>query len=177
MKKTHGRTVTKTARLAGAGLLLAAMLAACPLSAQEQKSEPDAARIAAARELLAAIGGTEQAKATVESLKQALIANMRASEPAKAVGFAAYAEAATKHDGPIVSKYLADIDSLAVNFYARRFSAEEMAAIAAFQKSEAGRKFQALTPELGSQIAARSMQLQADVLRAVEKGAAGAQPQ
>ena len=92
-----------------------------------------------------------------------------------AARLAAYAEAEMKPDSPRVVKYLADVESLAVNFYARRFTAEEMQAIAAFQTSPAGRKFQALTPELGSQIAARTMLFQGDVIRTIEKGAAAQQ--
>ncbi|MCB1519984.1 MAG: DUF2059 domain-containing protein [Hyphomicrobiaceae bacterium] len=159
-----------------AGTFHAAISVAQPAAAPaDEQSDPDAARLEAAKALVAAIGGGEQARATVENLKKALIANIQASVPAQAVGFAAYAEAEMKPDSPRVVKYLADVESLAVNFYARRFTAEEMQAIAAFQTSPAGRKFQALTPELGSQIAARTMLFQGDVIRTIEKGAAAQQ--
>lgn len=152
---------------------LAPLLGAAAGSAQEQ-SEPDAARLTAARALVAALGGRDQASSTVDRLRSALIANIQSQQPAKAVGFAAYAEKVMAPDGDIVGKYLGDVESLAVNFYARRFSAEELAAITAFQTSPAGRKFQAVTPELGQQIAARTMQLQGEVIRRIEQGAAGA---
>jgi hypothetical protein len=48
-----------------------------------------------------------------------------------------------------------------------------MKAIATFQQSVAGRKFNKLTPELGGLIAKRMGQFQTDLIKAVQKGAAG----
>jgi len=166
----------------GALAVMAASLLAVgvagPARAQDL-GEPDAARIAAARALVDAIGGKSQALSTVDQLRKALIANIQATIPGKAVGFAAYAEKVMAEDSPQVTKYLGDVESLAVNFYARRFTTAEIEAITAFQKSEAGRKFLSQTPELGSQIAARTMLFQREVVGEVEKGAAGedAKPQ
>lgn len=139
-------------------------------------AEPDAAHIAAARELVKAMDAQGQARASLEQLRQALIARVQASEPAKAVGYSAYADKAMQPDGPLVKGFLSDLDNMAVQFYARNFTPDEMTAIGAFQSSEAGRKFNKLTPELGGLIAARMGQFQSDLIKAVEKGAAATAP-
>lgn len=144
-------------------------------SAQEPATaaEPDAARVAAARDLVKAMDAEGQTRGSLAQLRQALIARMQASEPAKVVGFTAYVDKEMRTDGPLVKDFLADLDAMAVQFYARNFTPEEMKAIAAFQMSEAGRKFNALTPELGGLVAARMNRFQSDLIKAVEKGAAG----
>ncbi|MFN3868871.1 MAG: DUF2059 domain-containing protein [Hyphomicrobiaceae bacterium] len=141
----------------------------------QQPAAPDDARIAAARALVEAMGGEGHAQATVAGLKDALIKHMQSTEPAKVVGFVAYMDRELAPTGPRVAAYMADVQRIAVDFYAQRFTAAELEQIAAFQKSEAGRKFQALTPEVGQAIAQRSMQFQADLLRAIEQGAGAPQ--
>lgn len=139
-------------------------------------TEPDAGQIAAAKDLVKAMDAEGQARSSLEQLRQALIARVQASEPSKAVGYSAYADKAMQPDSALVKSFLSDIDNMAVQFYARNFTPDEMKAIGVFQSSEAGRKFNKLTPELGGLIAARMGQFQSDLIKAVEKGAAGATP-
>lgn len=141
--------------------------------AQEKSPEPDAAHVTAARELVAAMDANGQALASLEQLRQALIMRIQANEPKKVVGFTAYADKEMDPNGPRVKGFLADMENIAVQFYARGFTPEEMKAIAAFQASDAGRKFNKLTPELGGLIATRMGQFQTELLKAIEKGAAG----
>lgn len=132
----------------------------------------DPATLAAAEKLVAAMGAEDQAKTTIASLKQALIGYTQSNEPSKVVGFTAYADKELAPGSPRVTGYLADVARLAAEFYARRFSVEELNAITAFQSSAAGRKFQAQTPELGAAIAERTMQFQSDLIRTIQQGAA-----
>lgn len=149
-----------------------------PLVAQQQppaaeaQKPADPAAIAAAEKLVAAMGAEDQARATIDSLKRALIGHTQATEPAKVVGFTAYADKELAPGSPRVTQYLGEVSRLAVAYYAQRFTVEEMNAIAAFQTSAAGRKFQALTPELGAAIAERTMQFQSDLIRTIQQGAA-----
>ncbi len=147
-------------------MVLAAQLAA------QQPVPADPQRIAAAQALVNAMGGEMHARATIEGLKNALVKHVQASEPAKVIGFTAYMEKELAPNSPRVTSYMGDVARIAVDFYAQRFTAEELNQITAFQNSQAGRKFQALTPEVGQAIAERTMQFQADLIRAVEQGAA-----
>ncbi|HRY06990.1 MAG TPA: DUF2059 domain-containing protein [Hyphomicrobiaceae bacterium] len=146
---------------------------AAPLVAQQATPEPDDAHVVAARELVVAMDAKAQTLTSVAQLRQALIMRMQATEPKKVVGFTAYADKEMAAGSPRVTQFLADIENIAVQFYARNFTPEEMKAIAAFQHSPAGRKFNKLTPELGGLIASRMGQFQSDVIKAIEKGAAG----
>lgn len=143
-----------------------------PPAAAEAPKPADPAAIAAAEKLVAAMGAEDQARATIDSLKRALIGHMQSTEPAKVVGFTAYADKELAAGSPRVTQYLGEVSRLAVAYYAQRFTVEEMNAIAAFQTSPAGRKFQALTPELGAAIAERTMQFQSDLIRTIQQGAA-----
>lgn len=160
-----------------AATLAVAMATSTPLVAQQQPpaeapKPADPAAIAAAEKLVAAMGAEDQARATIDSLKRALIGHTQATEPAKVVGFTAYADKELAPGSPRVTQYLGEVSRLAVAYYAQRFTVEEMNAIAAFQTSAAGRKFQALTPELGAAIAERTMQFQSDLIRTIQQGAA-----
>lgn len=158
---------TKTALFAAA-----AALAALTISSRAEQPPADPARIAAAQALVNAMGGEMHARATVAGLKVALVKHVAATEPAKVVGFNAYMEKELAPSSPRVTSYLSDVGRIAVEFYAQRFTTEELNQITAFQNSEAGRKFQALTPELGHKIAQRSMAFQTDLLRTIDQGAA-----
>lgn len=155
-------------------MLMAAGVGDRALAQVTAGAEPDASHVAAARELVKAMDAEGQARASLEQLRQALIARVQASEPAKAAGYSAYAEKAMQPGGALVKGFLSDLDNMAVQFYARNFTPDEMKAIGVFQSSEAGRKFNKLTPELGGLIAARMGQFQSDLIKAVEKGAAAA---
>lgn len=155
-----------------------AMPAAPPGPAgQPQAVAPlDPARVAAARDLVAAMDARNQAQASIVQLKQALIMRIQASDPKRTVGFAAYAEREMDPNGPRVQALVAELENSAVSFYAHYFAPEEMAQIAAFQRSAAGRKFTQYMPELGAVIGQRMGQFQVEVMQAVEQGAAaGAQ--
>lgn len=163
--------------LAGIGrvvVLVAAVVIALPAAAQETSPAPDAARVDAAKALVKAMDAEGQTRMSLEQLKQALIMRIQASDPKKVAGFAAYTEKEMDPQGPRVKNFMAEIDNIAVQFYARNFTVEEMKVISAFQSSDAGRKLTKVTPELGGLIASRMGAFQVDLMKAVEQGAAGA---
>lgn len=155
-----------------ASVICAVALAGAAM-AQQATPEPDATHVAAAKELVTAMDANAQALASIEQLRQALVMRMQANEPNKVVGFTAYADKEMGPTSPRVKEFLSDMENIAVQFYARSFTPDEMKAIAVFQKSEAGRKFNKLTPELGGLIATRMGRFQSDIIKAIEKGAAG----
>ncbi|MFV0367396.1 MAG: DUF2059 domain-containing protein [Hyphomicrobiaceae bacterium] len=134
--------------------------------------EPDAKHVAAAEALVKAMDARGQTLASIERLKQALIMRIRANEPQKAVGFTAYTDRELDPNGERVQKFLSEMNNIAVQFYARNFTPQEMQAIAQFQQSAAGRKYNQIMPELGGLIAQRMNKFQAEVLQAVHQGAA-----
>lgn len=163
-----------TLALVGAlATILCSVMLIAPLAAQQATPEPDAGHVTAAQELVSAMDAKGQALSSIEQLRQALVMRIQASEPKKVVGFTAYADKEMSPDSPHVKQFLADMDNIAVQFYARNFTPQEMKAIAAFQQSPAGRKFNKVTPELGGLIASRMGQFQSEVIQAIEKGSAG----
>ena len=79
----------------------------------------------------------------------------------------------TQPDKPRVKQFIADMEDAASKFYAERFTADELKAIVAFQTSEAGKKFQKLTPELVAFIAPRMTAFQEGLIRDMQKGIEG----
>lgn len=145
-----------------------------PSPAQEATPAPDAAQVSAAKELVTAMDARGQALRSLEQLRQALLMRIQSTEPSKAVGFAAYTEKEMDPQSARVQGFLSDLENIAVQFYARNFTPDEMKAIGEFQKSAAGRKFNEKTPELGGLIATRMGQFQTELIKAVQQGAAGA---
>ena len=172
-------------RIAPMCLVTTALMLSSPVLAQqpappqqvqaEATPDPDAKHIAAAEALVQAMDARGQTLASIERLRQALIMRVQASEPKKAVGFTAYADRELDPNGARVKTFLSDMNNIAVQFYARNFSPEEMQSIADFQQSPAGQKYNQLTPELGGLIAQRMNKFQTEVLQAVHQGAASAQ--
>ena len=66
--------------------------------------------------------------------------------------------------------YLADVEEAAAAFYAERFTVEELKAVADFQRSPAGRKFQTETPQLMSVMIPRITKFQQGLIEDMQKG-------
>lgn len=145
-----------------ASLVLAAMTAGAALA---QMAPPDPARLAAAKDLVAAMGGEDQARASVTAFVDAINADLRQKLPQKAPALEAYLKTEAALDGVRVKDLLAGFQELAVNFYAERFTVDEMQAIAVFHKSAAGRKFQETTPRLMTLLAGRMQDFQGTLMR------------
>lgn len=141
-------------------MMAAAAGAALMGAAEAAVAEADPARTSAAKEMLEAMGGAKQIEASISQLRDALSKDMGAREPTKAKEFADYLQKETSTESERVKSLMAGVEDAATAFYAERFTAEELTAIAAFQKSEAGRKFQELTPQLAAIVGPRLMEFQ-----------------
>lgn len=148
--------------LALAALLLLTLPAA---GAFAQAGAPDAARLAAAQELVASMGGDDQARASVTAFVDAINADLRQKVPQKASALEAFLKGELAADKPRLKELLADLQKLAVTFYAERFTLDELKAVTAFQKSAAGRKFQETTPRLMTLLAGRMQDFQGSLMR------------
>lgn len=130
-----------------------------------QSAAPDAGRVAAAKDLVSAMGGEQQAQASVTAFIDAINADLRQKLPQKAPALEAWLKTEAAPGSPRVKELLAGFQELAANFYAERFTAEELQAITAFHKSGAGRKFQETTPRLMTLLAGRMQDFQGSLMR------------
>lgn len=137
----------------------------------EIKADP--ARIAAAKELLAAFGGLEQAKASVPQFVNALVAEIRSRDEKIGAPAEYFLRSETEPDKPRVKAYLAEVEAAATSFYADTFTVDEMKTITAFYTSAAGKKFQAETPKLLGMMAPMMARFQQSLIQDMQKGLSG----
>ncbi len=164
--------ITNSKGLAAAVAFVAIGLAGLPIASAED-AKPDPARIAAAKELVATMGGGEQAQASIKQFVMALTAEIAQHDQKLAKPAEMFMQLETQPDKPRVKQFIADMEDAASKFYAERFSADELKTIVAFQNSEAGKKFQKLTPELVGFIAPRMTAFQEGLIRDMQKGIEG----
>lgn len=159
------------------GLAAAVAFAAIGLAglthATAEEAKPDPARIAAAKELVATMGGADQARASIKQFVMALTAEIAQRDEKLAKPAEMFMQLETQPDKPRVKQFIADMEDAASKFYAERFTADELKAIVAFQTSEAGKKFQKLTPEIVAVIGPRMTAFQEGLLRDMQKGISG----
>jgi uncharacterized protein len=129
----------------------------------------DPARVTAAKELIAATGGTDAAKKGMEQMTAAISAQMRGQNPAQAEKFAAIMAKHLAPEGPIVKAYLTEVGEAFVTFYAANFTVPELAEIKTFQASATGKKFQNLAPQMMTGTAAPMMKLQQSLMAEIQK--------
>jgi len=160
--------------LLGVALLLAG---ATSLEAQVAASAPDAARLAAAKELIEAQGGVEQGRRGLATTTEAMIAQVRRANPTEADKFAAFLHTYMDPNGPRVSKFLEGVVEDMTQFYAAQASLEDLRAMTAFVKTPAGQAMQRLAPQVGGIMAPRFMafqeQLKRDIGEAAKSGVLG----
>lgn len=139
--------------LAAVAVMLA--LVAGPSAALAQKAPVDAARLAAAKDLLEATGVAKQMDGMMTAMSQGF------ERGASKGGGEEAGKAATKQFNVFLDKFAAYRQPMLDDFatlYAERFTAEELKAIADFYRSGPGARFIAAMPELmqaGSQIGMR----------------------
>ena len=133
-----------------------------PISARSEEAAGD--KQAAAAELLQALGGMEQARKTIAQLKTGMIQDVTRRSPDIAPAFSAFVTKELAPDSARVTAYLKDIEKLAVTFYKENFTVAEMKEISAFQRTEAGKKFQRQAPQLLQKMTPRMMQFQQELI-------------
>lgn len=166
MRKTLLRNGGTTLLLAmlGAGWLL-------PGSCLAQKASLDPARLAAAREMMAAQGGSAQAQKGLDQMRAAMIADVARRNPGETEAFTRFMERYMGKDSPRLKRYIDQALEAIVGFYAERCTVEELKAMAAFLASPTGRKFVSIAPEAGSAIVPHLMQFQNDMISDIRAAA------
>ncbi|WP_045836107.1 DUF2059 domain-containing protein [Hyphomicrobium sp. 99] len=130
-------------------------------------SQPDPARVAAARDLLEVTGVTKQMDGMVQAMTRGFAkgANATSSEAGKKLSeqFDQSMKKLLEYQDQMISDF--------ANLYAETFTAEEMKAVADFYRSGPGAKFISKTPELmkkGAEIGMKYSTKIADEMRAGE---------
>lgn len=160
----------------GLGLVLGLGMAVTVVPARAQDApkaeaaKADPARVAAAKDLLQAMGGIEQARASISQFVEALIAEITSKDQSISGPASLFLRSETQPDRPRVKQFLAGVEEAAAGFYAERFTAEELKTIADFQRSAAGKKFQAETPQLMGVMIPRMTAFQQGLIEDMQKG-------
>ena len=153
-------------RAMGLVLLLAA---AVPVVARGQHAAPpDPARVAAARELIAAQGGTEQASKGLKQMLDAIVEQVRRGSPQDAESLARFFQTYAGPDNPKVHAFFSTVMEASVAFYAERCTVEELKAMTTFLLTPAGKRFVALAPEIGASMAPHLVAFQQTVMQDVQ---------
>jgi hypothetical protein len=144
---------------------LGGLLAAVAVSAQEPGADAD--RIAAAKELMEVTGVTKQ----MDGMVQAMGEGFRKGARDAADGAAAdkLGDEFDRHMQRLMSYRQAMLDEFAV-LYAKRFSAEELRAVAGFYRSPTGQKFVEAMPALMQDGAQIGMKYSQKALQAPAEG-------
>ena len=142
-----------------------------PVVAQQS---PDAERIAAARALIEAQGGTEQARKAYDQMMTAMTAEIARRSPGEVDGFKSFMQTHCSYDSGPVTRFFDGVIADMIAFYAERCSVEELEAMTAFVRSPAGRKLTAIAPEAATVMLPKLLELQkgvmAEVKAAVRRG-------
>ena len=113
--------MTTMKRAACLGLLLAVL--ASPAAAQ--KVAPDAATIAAAKEVIAASGGRADALKAMSSMKAAYLAQLRGQSPEMVKKIDDLMTKYMDDKSPRIQTYLDEMEAVAIDFYSSRFTVED----------------------------------------------------
>ena len=149
-------------------LALAVSAAAAPVADAQKAPTADPAKIAAAKDLMAAQGGIEQARKGLDQSRTAMIAEVRRASPDEADGFARFMDTYVGNNNPKVTKFFEDVIEATTIFYAERCTVEEMKAMTAFLKTPEGKRFIELAPEVSSIIAPRFLEFQRGLMAEVQ---------
>ena len=152
--------------LRAAALCLALLPASAALA---QTPSLDPARVAAAKDLVAATGGMEQARTGYEQMMAAMISQIRGQNPAEADKFKAFMDRFLAPDGDIAKTYFSETLAAFTTFYAGNFTVAELNEIKTFQGSATGKKFQAKAPEMMSAMAPAMMKMQQSLVAGLQK--------
>jgi len=147
------------------GCLMGFLLAVPP-----RAEEPDAARLAAAKDLLEATGTAKQMDGMIAAMAKGF------EQGAAGTGQPEAAKAATREFGDYMKRFSAYREQMITDFaalYAERFTAEELKAIADFYRNGPGAKFIAAMPELMQAGAQIGMKYSQKVLEETENARKG----
>ena len=157
--------MTTMKRAAVLGFTLAVL--ASPAAAQ--KVAPDAATIAAAKDVIAASGGRADALKAMSSMKGAYLAQLRGQSPEMVKKIDELMTKYMDDKSPRIQTYLDEMEAVAIDFYASRFTVDELKTIGAFQLSAAGQKFRSVVPELMASMTAPMLKFQQGLSEELQK--------
>jgi len=144
--------------------------------AQDALKDSEAARLAAARDLVAAQGGVEQARKFYEQTIAAFSAELRRTHGGGAEQAMRAMENVLNASNPKISGFFDEVQEIAVRFYAERFTIEEMSVATAFISSSAGKKFQAAAPDLLAVLAPAYVRFQNTLFAEIKDAMARGEP-
>jgi uncharacterized protein len=156
-------------RAAIVGLLMLPATLAFAQKAPAPTAPLDPARVAAAKDLIAATGGTDAAKKAMDQMSAAISAQMRGQNPAQAEKFTSIMSKHLAPEGPIVKAYLTDVMESFTTFYAANFTVVELNEIKVFQSSATGKKFQSVAPQMMAGMAQPMMKMQQSLMTEIQK--------
>jgi hypothetical protein len=157
--------------------IIALMMLPAPVALAQKAPAPvaapavalDPARVAAAKDLISATGGTDAAKKAMEQMTAAIMGQMRGQNPAQAEKFSAVMGKHLAPDGAIVKTYLDEVMNSFTTFYASNFTVAEMGEIKIFQTSATGKKFQSIAPQMMATMAGPMMKMQQSLITEIQK--------
>jgi uncharacterized protein len=156
-------------RAAVVGLLMLPATLAFAQKAPAPVAPLDPARVAAAKDLIAATGGIDAAKKGMDQMSAAISGQMRGQNPAQAEKFTALMAKHLAPDGAIVKTYLNEVMEAFTSFYAANFTVAELAEIKVFQASATGKKFQSVAPQMMASAAGPMMKMQQSLMTEIQK--------
>jgi hypothetical protein len=128
--------------------LLVLTLPAIAQEAAPANVAPTPEVITAAKAVIEASGGRAEALKAMSSIKSTYLAQLRGQDPAMLERVQGVLTKLMDEKNPRIAAYLDEMESSALEFYATRFTADELKAISTFQMSPAGKKFRTVVPEL-----------------------------
>jgi hypothetical protein len=156
-------------RAAVVGLLMLPATLAFAQKAPAPAAALDPARVAAAKELIAATGGLDAAKKAMDQMSAAMAGQMRGKDPAYAEKFTAVMAKHMAVDGVIFKTFMTDVMESFTTFYATNFTVTELNEIKTFQVSATGKKFQGMAPQMMAGAAAPMMKMQQMLITEIQK--------
>jgi hypothetical protein len=144
-----------------AAIAIVGSLAGLPSQAQRA---PDPARLAAARELVDAMGGVAMAERVVDQMIGGLVDQMRSQNPSAAAEFERIMRTVLAPDSPKVMVYFGEVMEVTTRFYAEKFTIDELRELTAFQRSPLGQKFQRIVPEAMARLAPAMIKFQTGIV-------------
>lgn len=144
-----------------AAMAIVGSLAALPSYAQPA---PDPARLVAARELVDAMGGVSMAERVVDEMIGGMVGQMHSQNPSAAAEFERIMRTVLAPDSPRLKAYFSEIMDVTTQFYAEKFTIDELRELTAFQRSPLGQKFQRIVPEAMARLAPVMIKFQAGIV-------------
>jgi hypothetical protein len=156
-----------------AALLAAGVVAVGIWGSPVLAQRADAAKLAAARELVEATGGAAMAERFVDEMINGMVQQMRVQSPSQAAEFERIMRTVMSPNSPKVKAYFNEIMEVTTQFYAEKFTVEELRQLTAFQRTPVAQKFMKIAPEAMSRMTPAIMKFQNSIMPDVQNAMKG----